>query len=130
VAAGSEYVPGVCNIGPAETRKRRQSGWIGAGVTLLAWVLFLVFRVPAPWRLLLFFPAAVGASGFFQAALHFCAAFGMRGVFNFGSRVGKTDTVEQAEFRIKDRSKSRQISAYSALVGVVVAIAAFFLVIE
>jgi hypothetical protein len=127
MTAQSEYVPGVCNIGPAEIKKRRQSGWLGLGVTLLAWVLFLVFRVPAPWRLLLFFPAAVGASGFFQAALHFCAAFGMRGVFNFGSEAGKTDTVEQAEFRIKDRNKSRQISLYSALVGIAVAVAGFFL---
>jgi hypothetical protein len=119
----SDYVPGACNIGAAEIRRRRQSGWLGLGVTLLAWVLFFVFRVSAPWRLLLFFPAAVSASGFFQAALHFCAAFGMRGIFNFGSEVGKTHTVEQAE------NKSRQISLYSALVGIAAAAAGFFLTV-
>jgi hypothetical protein len=125
--AKREYVPGVCNIGPAEIRKRRQGGWVGLAVTVALWAAFLVFRVPAPWRLLLFFPAAMGAVGFLQAALHFCAGFGMRGVFNFGPEVGKTDTVEQAEFRLKDRRKARRIGLYSALIGIAVASAGFFI---
>jgi hypothetical protein len=124
----SDYVPGACNIGAAEIRRRRQSGWLGLGVTLLAWVLFFVFRVSAPWRLLLFFPAMMSATGFLQAALHFCAGFGIRGVFNFGSDVGRTETVQQAEFRLKDRQKARLIGLYSALVGAAAAIAAYFLV--
>jgi hypothetical protein len=119
----AEYVPGVCNIGPAEIRMRRRSGWVGLGVTVVLWAAFLVFNVPAPWRLLLFLPAMISATGFFQAALHFCAGFGMRGVFNFGPEVGKTDTVEQAEFRLKDRQKARLIGIYSALVGAAVAVA-------
>jgi hypothetical protein len=129
MTANAEYIPGVCNIGPAEIRRRRQGGWVGLGVTVLLWGASMIFRIPAPWRLLLFFPAMIGATGFFQAALHFCAGFGMRGVFNFGSEVGKTDTVEQAEFRLKDRRKSQLISLYSALVGIATAIAAFFLVV-
>jgi hypothetical protein len=52
----------------------------------------------------------------------------MRGVFNFGPEVGKTDTVEQAEFRLKDRRKARLIGLYSALVGIAVAFAGFFIV--
>jgi hypothetical protein len=123
-----EYIPGVCNIGPAETRRRRQGGWVGLGVTVVAWGGFLVLRVPAPWRLLLFFPAMMSATGFLQAALHFCAGFGIRGVFNFGSEVGRTETVEQAEFRLKDRRKARLIGSYSVLVGASAAIAAYFLV--
>ena len=52
-------------------------------------------------------------------------AFGMRGVFNFGAEVGKTDTVEQQEFRRKDRAKAFQIVAYSIFIGVVVALAGY-----
>ncbi len=127
MATLSEYVPGVCNIGTAEIQRRRQSGWMGLGATILLWALFAVFRAPAPWRLTLFLPAALGATGFLQAALHFCAGFGMRGVFNFRSEVGKTDTVEQAEFRRKDRAKARLIGLYSLLIGVAVAAAGFFI---
>jgi hypothetical protein len=127
MSAKAEYIPGVCNIGPAEIRRRRQSGWLGMGVTILLWGAFFIFRVPAAWRLLLFLPAAMSATGFFQAALHFCAGFGMRGVFNFGAEVGKTDTVSQAEFRVKDRRKARMIGLYSVLVGIAAAIAAFFM---
>jgi hypothetical protein len=129
MSAKAEYIPGVCNIGPAEIRRRRQSGWIGSGAAILLWGAFWIFRVPAPWRLSLFFPAMIGATGFLQAAFHFCAGFGMRGVFNFGAQVGKTDTVEQAEFRLKDRSKARLIGLYSALIGFAVAIAGFFVVL-
>jgi Na+/melibiose symporter-like transporter len=78
--------------------------------------------------LLLFFPAAIGATGFLQAALHFCAGFGMQGVFNFGPQVGKTDTVEQAEFRLKDRRTALRIGLYSMAIGIAIAIAGFSLV--
>jgi len=127
VTARQEYIPGACNIGPAEIKRRIQSGWIGLGVTILLWAAFVIFRVPAPWRLLLFFPAMMSATGFLQAALRFCAAFGMRGVFNFASTVGTTETVEQAEFRLKDRRKALLIALYAALLGAAAAIAAFFL---
>jgi hypothetical protein len=120
------YIPGTCNIGPAEIRQRRGVGLLGLGATVLMWALFLIFRVGAPWRLLLFLPAAMGATGFLQAALHFCAGFGMRGVYNFGSEVGKTDTVEQAEYRLKDRRKANMIGLYSILIGAAIAVAGYF----
>jgi len=129
MATKQEYIPGVCNIGPAEINKRRQSGWFGLGATILLWVAFWVFRVPAIWRLFLFFPAAMSATGFLQAALHFCAGFGMLGVFNFGSEVGKTETVEQAEFRHKDQRKALLIIFYSVMIGIAAAIAGFLLII-
>ena len=123
-----QYIPGVCNIGPAEISRRTRSGWVGVGATLLLWVVFWLFHVPAPWRLLLFFPAVVGATGFLQAAMHFCAAFGMQGIFNFGPEIGKTDTVEQAEYRRKDRQKALLIGLYAFLIGLAIAVAAFVLV--
>jgi hypothetical protein len=129
MAQKTEYIPGVCNIGPAEIRMRRISGWIGLGATLLLWALFFIFRVPAPWRLILFIPATMSAVGFLQAAMHFCAAFGVMGVFNFGPNVGKTDTIEQAEFRRKDRLKAFEILLYSSLIGIAVAIAGYFLML-
>jgi hypothetical protein len=128
MASSPEYIPGVCNIGPAEIRMRRLGGWFGVAVTIVLWGAFFIFHVPAGWRLILFLPATLAAVGFLQAAFHFCANFGMRGVFNFGPEVGKTDTVEQAEYRRKDRQKALQIILYSSLIGIVVAILGYILV--
>lgn len=129
MAADNRYIPGVCNIGPAEIKRRRRSGWFGLGATIVLWLAFVVFRVSAPWRLLLFLPAFMSAEGFLQAAFHFCAGFGSRGLYNFGTEVGKTETVEQAEFRQKDQRKALMISLYSALIGIAIAVLGFLLVI-
>jgi hypothetical protein len=129
MAKKTDYIPGVCNIGPAEIRMRRMAGWAGLGATVLLWAMFFVFRVPAAWRLFLFFPAVMSAVGFLQAAMHFCAAFGVMGVFNLGPNVGKTDSIEQADFRKKDRQKALLILLYSCLIGMAAAMAGYFLML-
>jgi hypothetical protein len=86
-----------------------------------------LFHIPSLWRLSLFVPVFFAAAGFLQGFMHFCAGFGMRGVFNFGSKVGKTEEVEQAEYRSKDKQKALQILAYSVLIAIVLATAAFLL---
>ena len=121
----NEYVPGICNIGPAEIAKRKQAGWGGFGAAVILWGIFIAFGTPQPWRLLVFVPATMAASGYLQARMHFCAYFGFASFFNFGSTVGKTDDVLEAEFRAKDRKKALQIAIYSALIGLVVALLAF-----
>ena len=120
--AATAYVPGACNIGKAEIAHRLRFGWIGVAVTVVLAAIFYATRIPAAWRLVLILPAAVGAIGLLQGYMHFCADFGMRGVFNFGPDVGKTDTVEQAEFRRKDRRKAVSIGVWSLLIGVVVGV--------
>ena len=121
-----KYIPGVCNIGPAEIKKRMQAGWGGLIATAALWALFIWFSVAPAWRLLLFFPAMMSATGFLQAYMHFCVYFGFWNLFNFGD-VGKTDSVSQAEFRAKDRRRAWQIVIYSVLVGAAVAITAFII---
>lgn len=125
--AKSGYIPGVCNIGYAERRARRMSGWIGMGIMAMLWAIFILARIPGAWRLFIFLPASMAATGFLQSAFHFCAGFGIRGVFNFGPDVGKTDTVIQEGFRKKDRQKALFILFLSALIGLVAAMAAFLI---
>ncbi len=122
-----EYVPGVCNIGSAEITRRKRLGWIGVGATGILGSVLVFSHVPALWRLSLFVPAFIAATGFLQGFMHFCAGFGRRGVFNFGAQVGKTEEVEQAEYRRKDRQKALQIFAYSVLIAIVVATAVLLL---
>ena len=122
----NKYIPGVCNIGPEEINKRKQAGWIGLIATVVIGALFIWFDIPSIWRLTLFFPAMMSATGFLQAYMHFCAYFGFASLFNFGN-VGKTDSVQQAEFRVQDRKRAWQIVLYSILIGTAVAIIAFII---
>lgn len=105
---------------------RNRAGWLGLAVLVVAWALFIILRLGAGWRIFLFLPAALAASGFLQGAFHFCANFGMRGVFNLGPSVGTTESVDQAEHRTKDRAKALQIMGLSFLGGGVVAAVGFF----
>jgi len=119
-----KYIPGVCNIGPAEISRRKWAGWIGLLATIILWAIFVWFNIPRIWRLTLFIPAAMAVTGFLQAYMRFCAHFGFSGLFNFG-KTGKTDNITQAEFRAKDRKKAWQIVIHSVLIGVVVSLIAY-----
>ena len=117
----SRYVPGVCNIGPAERAKRRQSGIVGVVATIVLLAILIVLNVPHGWRLLVFLPATLAASGFLQDAFHFCAGFGLSGLYNVVNKAGVTEDVTEAEFRRKDRNKALTIFGLSVVVGAIVA---------
>lgn len=118
-----EYVAGVCNIGPAETARRRRVGERGALAAGLLLVWLQLTRAPRAWRLLVFFPAAVSAAGYLQAARHFCAAYGWRGVLNFGT-LGTAEQVGDEAFRAEDRRQALRIAAESGAIGLGVAVLA------
>jgi len=120
-----KYIPGVCNIGPAETKRRKQSGWVGLALTVILRGILVYINAAPVWQLLLFFPAMMSATGFLQAYMHFCAYFGFASLFNFGN-VGKTDSVQQVEFRVRDRHKAWQIVTYSVLIGILVSVLAVY----
>ena len=109
-ADNHQYIPGVCNIGRAEIEQRKRIGWVALAVTAGVWIAFAVFDVAPVYRLALFVPASLAATGFLQADRHFCATLGLLSVFNFGSTVGKADPVELAEFRRRDRHTALEIA--------------------
>ncbi len=114
-----QYIPGVCNIGPAERRKRRMGGYLGLAVAIVLLVVLIVIDAAWPWRLFLILPLTMAASGFLQDAFHFCAGFGMKGLYNVINSAGVTNNVELEEYRKKDRRKAQQILWLSLLIGVV-----------
>jgi hypothetical protein len=116
MTTANSYQPGVCNIGPAEIRRRRNTGISGAVVSVALLVVFVVFNVPNPWRAIVLFPAGLSAAGFLQAAFHFCVAFGMTGLFNFGT-LGTQDAVHEKEYRRKDQQKALLIAGLSGVVA-------------
>lgn len=125
-APPGQYEPGVCNIGPAEIRRRRMAGHVGLVATVGLLVLLVAAGTPPFTRLLIVVPAAVSASGYIQARMRFCAAFGWAGMFNFG---GSEDAVSVADARARaaDRRRALRIGLASGAIGVVVAVLAFLL---
>jgi hypothetical protein len=123
------YEPGVCNIGPAEIARRRRAGHAGVVVSLALLAVLLVLAAPHWARLLLAPTAAAAASGYLQARLHFCAAFGSMSVYNFGE-LGAAEQVLDKQARRRDRMRSLQIGLASLAVGLAVGIGAFLLPIR
>jgi len=123
----ADYIPGVCNIGPAEIAMRRKAGCVGVAVSAIFFLLIILFHIPPLFRLFIFLPASLAASGFLQAYLHFCAGFGFKGVYNLMKSAGQTESVQQAEFRAKDRQKAQQIMLFSLLIGFLFAGVIYFL---
>jgi len=126
--ADTTYVPGVCNLGRTEVRARWIAAGIGLVVTFVALLVFTVVAVPWYLKVLIFLPANLGFVGLLQAQFQFCVKYGFQGVFNVGSELGKTDTVEQAEFRKKDQQKAIQIIvAGTTLSALLTAVALMYL---
>ena len=120
------YQPGVCNIGPDEIAQRRRAGHVGAIVTLGLLAALLAIGAAPAWRLLIAIPAASTAITYMQAALRFCVAFGMAGVFNFG-RVGRVTSVADTAARRADRARVLRMVAAGVAIGLAVGVLAALL---
>jgi hypothetical protein len=115
----SVYRAGICNIGPAEIARRRQVGHIGLVATIALFVGLVALGAPQPVRLLVALPAAGAASGYLQAFLHFCAGFGSRGLYNFGS-LGTQRLVTDPAARARDMLMSARIGIAAVGIGIAV----------
>ena len=89
----------------------------------------VIVGAPHWTRLVLVLSAALAASGYLQARLHFCAGFGSTGVYNFGA-LGKVERVADRESRARDRRKSLEIELAALAVGLVVGVLAVLLPIS
>lgn len=115
------YQPGICNIGPAETRRRQAAGVVGVGAAIGLGALLMGLDAPPVARLLVALPLAGGLSGLLQARLHFCANYGWRGIRNLGA-IGDRERVEDAEARRADRRKALAIFGAAATGALAVAL--------
>ena len=122
----NQYIPGTCNIGQEEIKRRLGYGWSGLAAAFILFLLFVLFGVPAIWRLAIFFPIVISASGFIQAKNRFCVYFGIKGTYNFDS-VGAGNSVQRVDDHAHDRKKAWRIIIPSILLGFIAALTAYFL---
>jgi hypothetical protein len=117
----ADYIPGTCNIGKGEIRRRQFVALIGLFSTITVGIGLLSNEDPNPPRFFIFLPAMVFAIGFVQSRKKFCLAYGFTGAFNFG-KLGKVSRVASAEDRKADRKMAVSIFREAFLLALAITV--------
>lgn len=121
----TEYIPGSCNIGKGEIRRRQLVALIGIFLTFSSATALLATNQSRTNRLSIFIPALIFSIGFVQARSKFCLAYGLAGTFNF-ERLGKISRVQSEQDRKADRKTAIIILLKSAALAALIT-ALFFI---
>jgi hypothetical protein len=111
-----EYIPGTCNIGKGEVRKRQLVALVGLFFSISTLFAFNTVDTPTEVRLGIFFPLMVASVGFIQSRSKFCLAYGFAGTFNVG-KMGDIKRVSSKEDRAADRKTALVILGKSFLLA-------------
>ena len=111
-----EYIPGSCNIGKGEIRRRQLVALVGLISSFLMLLAFSATATPIQIRSLIFFPLLVASVGFVQSRSKFCLAYGFAGTFNIG-KLGDIKRVASREDRKADRVTALKILGKSFLLA-------------
>ena len=110
------YIPGSCNLGKSEIRRRQFVALLGLFLTGSTLAGLIGTNSPASARWGLFVPLMVFSVGFIQSRKKFCLAYGLMGTFNLG-KLGDISRVQSPEDRKADRKTALTILAQSALMA-------------
>jgi hypothetical protein len=121
-----EYRAGSCNIGRGEIRRRQFVAIVGTALTVFITFELLRRGTPRTKRLGIFFPAMIAAIGFLQARKRFCLAFGLSGIFNFGT-LGNVQKVISPQDRALDRKTALTLLLQSAALALAVTLVVYLL---
>ena len=122
----SEYIPGSCNIGTGEIKRRQAVALFGLFLTIFSITTLLVTDQNKSSRLSIFIPAMIFSVGFIQSRSKFCLAYGLAGTFNF-DRLGKISKVGSAADRTADRKTALLILIKSVALAALIT-AVFFVI--
>jgi hypothetical protein len=113
-----QYIPGTCNIGKSEVRKRQLVALVGLFFSISTLFAFNTVDTPTEVRLGIFFPLMVASVGFVQSRSKFCLAYGFAGTFNVG-KMGDIKRVSSKEDRAADRKTALAILGKSFLLAAI-----------
>lgn len=108
------YIPGTCNLGKSEVRRRQFVALLGLGLAFFSG--FGLWEGSALVKLTIFLPFFVFATGFIQSRRKFCMAYGFSGAFNLG-RLGELSRVQDPADRAADRKTALSILGQAALLA-------------
>jgi len=109
----AEYIPGTCNIGKGEIRRRQLVAIFGLFLTTFSAATIIATDQSKNSRLSIFLPVLIFSIGFVQSRRKFCLAYGLAGTFNFG-KLGQISKVQSNEDRKSDRKTAVSILLQSA----------------
>ena len=110
------YIPGSCNLGKSEIRRRQFVALLGLFLTGSTLAGLIGTNSPASARWGLFVPLMVFSVGFIQSRKKFCLAYGLMGTFNLG-KLGDISRVQSADDRKADRKTALTILTQAALMA-------------
>jgi len=116
------YIPGTCNLGQAEIRRRQFVALLGLILTISSFTGLIAAGATQSARFTLFVPLLVFSIGFVQSRKRFCLAYGLMGTFNLG-RLGDLTRVQSPEDRKADRKTAIGILLQSAALAAVLTLA-------
>ena len=119
----ADYIPGACNIGKSEIRRRQIVALVGLALSISSLITLVSTNAPRCARLGIFVPLAVASIGWVQSRKKFCLAYGFMGTFNFG-KLGQLSRVADSASRAADRKTALSIllqaGAYAAVVTAII----------
>jgi hypothetical protein len=113
-----QYIPGSCNIGKGEVRRRQIVALVGLFFSISTLLTFNTVDAPTEIRLGIFFPLMVASVGFVQSRSKFCLAYGFAGTFNVG-KMGDIKRVTSKEDRAADRKTALVILGKSFILAAI-----------
>ena len=111
---------------PEEIARPPSGGLVGVGIAVALGIVLVAVGAPAWLRLLVFLPLAGGLISLEQARRHFCVAFAMQGIRNFGA-IGRPEQVTVGADRGTDRRAALVMTAYMSAIAAVITVAFVFL---
>lgn len=121
-----EYIPGSCNIGKGEIRRRQVVALAGAVISTTSLVGLISTDAARSARFSLFIPLMIFAIGFVQSRKKFCLAYGLAGTINFGG-LGQISRVSDPISKKADRKTALTILAQSTALALGLTLAIFVL---
>ena len=120
------YIPGSCNIGTAEVRRRKNFAILGSVFSVSSYLLLIFIQPPREVRLFIFLPLLLTTLGWLQVRRGFCLAFGIGGAFNFGN-LGDATRIHRAVDRAADRKMVIKLAGQAALVAGILTLFAYLI---
>jgi hypothetical protein len=118
----SSYIPGTCNIGKGEIKRRQAVAVFGLFLMGISILGLLTTDQARNARLSIFLPAMIFSVGFIQSRSKFCLAYGFAGTFNFGELGSLSKVPSLADKKADQKTAVLILIKSTALAGLITVI--------